>query len=138
MTWQRYKRRDRSFYCEPEVAATLIPGSPNYFQAVSLELRVSYSPAPASPSPSLRVAASWAAFGPQADPLPLLLPALSQGESQEGCDPSRNQVPEWPVARDFRAADWGKAFDSHRGCVLGPGHAAAPLVSQGGSSAQLL
>lgn len=74
---------------------------------------------------------------PQADPLPLLLLALSQSEGQEGRDPSRNQVTEWPVARDLGAADWGKAFNSHRGCVLGPGHTAAPLVSQGGSSAHL-
>lgn len=35
------------------------------------------------------------------------------------------------MARDLRAADWGQAFNSHRGCVLGPGHTAAPLVSQG-------
>lgn len=41
------------------------------------------------------------------------------------------------MARDLGAADWGKAFNSHRGCVLGPGHTAAPLVSQGGSSAHL-
>ena len=81
--------------------------------------------------------ARWAALGPQADPLPLLLPALSQGEGQEGCDPSRNQVTEWPMARDLGAADRGQAFNSHRGCVLGPGHTAAPLVSEGGSSVHL-
>lgn len=74
---------------------------------------------------------------PWADPLPLLLPALSQGEGQEGCDSSRNQVAEWPMARDLGAADWGQALNSHRGCVLGPGHTAAPLVSQGGSSIHL-
>lgn len=41
------------------------------------------------------------------------------------------------MACDLGAADWGQAFNSHRGCVLGPGHTAAPLVSQGGSSIHL-
>lgn len=33
------------------------------------------------------------------------------------------------MACDFRAANWGKAFNSHCGCGLGPGHAPTPLVS---------
>lgn len=41
------------------------------------------------------------------------------------------------MARDLGAADWGKALNSHRGCGLGPGHAPAPVVSQGGASAHL-
>ena len=114
----------------------MTPDSPVWSPALSQGPRAAYSPA--SATTKLRVVTSRAATVPWADTLPLLPPPLSQGEGQEGRDPSRHQVTEWPVACDLGAADWGEALNGHRGCGLGPGHAPAPVVSQGGTSAHLL
>lgn len=117
------------------LCATRLLGSVPSFE---LRPRAAYSPASPATSSSLGVATRGSAAGSRADPFPLLPPPLSQGEGQEGRDPSRHQVTEWPVARDLGAADRGEALNSHRGRGLGPGHTPAPVVSWGDSSAHPL